>query len=92
MMLEYLGLDEEGAKIERAIGEVLVENKPGVLTYDILRDFRKDPDWEKNAASTIDMASAVALKINPAFTGDVLEKAKAKVKNMCDWTKPVGFD
>jgi isocitrate/isopropylmalate dehydrogenase len=92
MMLEYLGLDDEGAKIEKAIGEVLTENKPGTLTYDILRDFRGDPKWEENAASTIDMASAIAMKINPNFTGDVLENAKAKVKRMCDWTKPVGFE
>jgi isocitrate/isopropylmalate dehydrogenase len=92
MMLEYLGLDEEGEKIEKAIGEVLVESKPGTLTYDILRDFKGDPDWEKNAASTIDMASAIARKIAPGFKGDVLEKAKAKVKNMCDWTKTVGFE
>jgi isocitrate/isopropylmalate dehydrogenase len=92
MMLEYLGLDEAAAKIERAIGEVLVANKPGTLTYDILRDFRGDPRWEANAASTIDMASEIALKINPDFKGDVLEAAKAKVKDMCDWKKPVGFE
>ena len=52
MMLEYLGLDEAAQKIEKALGEVLVESKPGTLTYDVLRDFRGDPDWEKNAAST----------------------------------------
>jgi isocitrate/isopropylmalate dehydrogenase len=92
MMLEYLGLDGEGAKIEKAIGEVLAENKPGTLTYDILRDFRGDPDWEKNAASTIDMAAAIAQKINPNFTGSTLESAKKKVKDMCDWTKTVGFE
>ncbi|MDR0763975.1 MAG: isocitrate/isopropylmalate dehydrogenase family protein [Synergistaceae bacterium] len=92
MMLEYLGLDEEGAKIERAIGEVLVESKPGTLTYDILRDFRDDPDWEKNAASTLDMASAVARKIDPTFTGEKLEKAGAKAHEMCDWKKTVGFE
>jgi isocitrate/isopropylmalate dehydrogenase len=92
MMLEYLGLDEAAAKIEKAIGEVLVANKPGTLTYDILRDFRGDPQWEANAASTIDMASEIALKVNPKFKGDVLEAAKAKVKDMCDWTKPVGFE
>jgi isocitrate/isopropylmalate dehydrogenase len=92
MMLEYLGLGDEGAKIERAIGEVLVENKPGTLTYDILRDFRGDPDWEKNAASTIDMAAAIARRIDPGFTGETLERAKAKVKDMCDWKKPVGFE
>jgi isocitrate/isopropylmalate dehydrogenase len=92
MMLEYLGLDEEGKKIEKAIGEVLVEKKPGTLTYDVLRDFVKDPDWEKNAASTIDMAAAIARKINPGFKGEKLEKAKAKVKDMCDWNKVVGFE
>lgn len=92
MMLDYLGLDEAGAKIEKAIGDVLVENKPGTLTYDILRDFRGDPAWEKNAASTIEMASAIAQKINPSFTGEKLEKAKAKVKDMCDWNKTVGFE
>jgi isocitrate/isopropylmalate dehydrogenase len=91
MLLEYLGLDEEGAKIERAIGEVLVESKPGTLTYDVLRDFRDDPDWEKNAASTIDMAAAIAQKIDPAFTGEKLEKAKGKAREMCDWKKTVGF-
>jgi isocitrate/isopropylmalate dehydrogenase len=92
MMLEYLGLDEAAAKIERAIGEVLVANKPGTLTYDILRDFRGDPQWEANAASTMDMASEIAFRINPSFRGDVLEAAKAKVKEMCDWTKPIGFE
>lgn len=92
MMLDYLGLDEAGAKIEKAIGDVLVENKPGTLTYDILRDFRGDPAWEKNAASTIEMASAIAQKINPSFTGEKLEKAKAKVTDMCDWNKTVGFE
>ena len=91
MMLEYLGLDAEGAKIEKAIGEVLVENKPGTLTYDILRDFRGDPNWEKNAVSTIDMATAIAQKINPDFKGEKLEAAKAKVKEMCDWKKTIGF-
>ena len=92
MLLEYLGLDEAAAKIERAIGEVLVANKPGTLTYDILRDFRGDPQWEANAASTIDMASEIAFRINPSFKGDRLEAAKAKVKDMCDWTKPIGFE
>ena len=92
MMLEYLGLDAEGAKIEKAIGEVLAENKPGTLTYDVLRDFRGDKDWEKNAASTIDMATAIAQKIDPAFNGERLEKAKAKVHDMCDWNKTVGFE
>jgi isocitrate/isopropylmalate dehydrogenase len=92
MMLEYLGLDEAGAKIENAISKVLTENKPGTLTYDILRDFRGDPDWEKNAASTIDMATAIAQKIDPSFVGEKLEKAKAKIHDMCDWTKPVGFE
>ncbi|MDR0615855.1 MAG: isocitrate/isopropylmalate dehydrogenase family protein [Synergistaceae bacterium] len=92
MLLEYLELDEAAAKIERAIGEVLVANKPGTLTYDILRDFRGDPQWEANAASTIDMASEIAFRINPSFKGDRLEAAKAKVKDMCDWTKPIGFE
>ena len=85
MMLEYLGLDEQAAKIEKALGEVLVENKPGTLTYDVLRDFRGDPDWEKNAASTIEMAAAIAGKVNPEFTGAALEAAKAKVHKMCAW-------
>jgi isocitrate/isopropylmalate dehydrogenase len=92
MMLEYLGLDEDAAKLEKAIGEVLVESRPGTLTYDVLRDFRGDPDWEKNAASTLDMAAAIARKINPNFTGAVLERAKAKVHAMCDWTKTIGFE
>jgi isocitrate/isopropylmalate dehydrogenase len=92
MMLEYLGLDEAGAKIEEAIGKVLTEDKPGTLTYDILRDFRGDPDWEKNAASTIEMASAIAGKIDPSFTGKKLDEAKARVHAMCDWTKTIGFE
>ncbi|MDR0648188.1 MAG: isocitrate/isopropylmalate dehydrogenase family protein [Synergistaceae bacterium] len=92
MMLEYLGLDEAGQRIEKAIGDVLTADKPGTLTYDILRDFRGDPQWETNAASTIDMAAEIASKINPAFTGDTLEAAKAKVKAMCDWTKTIGFE
>ncbi|MDR1021317.1 MAG: isocitrate/isopropylmalate dehydrogenase family protein [Synergistaceae bacterium] len=92
MMLEYLGLNEAGRKIEKAIGEVLTADRPGTLTYDILRDFRGDPQWEANAASTIDMASEIALRINPGFKGDALEAAKAKVKAMCDWTKTIGFE
>ena len=93
MMLDYIGLEEEGAKIEKAIGEVLVDSKPGTLTYDVLRDFRKDPDWEKHAVSTIDMAAAIAAKINPSFTGAKLEAAKAKVHKMCAWDEAslVGF-
>lgn len=90
MMLEYLDLDEEAAKIEKAIGEVLVEGK--VVTYDVLRDFKKDPNWQDNAASTLEMAAAIAQKINPEFVGDKLEAVKAEVKEMCDWTKTVGFD
>lgn len=89
MMLDYLGLESEGAKIEKAIGEVLVEKKPGTLTYDVLRDFVKDPDWEKNAASTLDMAAAIAKKINPSANIDAI---KAKVHEMCDWKKVVGFE
>ena len=85
MMLEYLGLDEDAKKIEKALGEVLVESKPGTLTYDVLRDFRGDPDWEKNAASTIEMATAIAQKINPEFKGAKLEAAKEKVHKMCAW-------
>ena len=94
MMLEYLGLDEAAQKIEKALGEVLVENKPGTLTYDVLRDFRGDPDWEKNAASTIDMAAAIAGKIDPAFKGEKLEAAKAKVRKMCAWDEDslIGFN
>jgi isocitrate/isopropylmalate dehydrogenase len=92
MMLEYLGLGAEGAKIEKAIGEVLLENKPGTLTYDILRDFRDDPDWERNAASTLDMAAAIAAKVDPTFKGERLEKIKAKVHEMCDWKKTIGFE
>ena len=94
MMLEYLCLDEAAQKIEKALGEVLVESKPGTLTYDVLRDFRGDPDWEKNAASTIDMAAAIAGKIDPTFTGAKLEAAKAKVKKMCAWDEGslIGFD
>lgn len=94
MMLEYLGLDEAAQKIEKALGEVLVESRLGTLTYDVLRDFRGDPDWEKNAASTIDMAAAIAQKINPEFTGEKLETAKKKVHEMCAWDEAslVGFD
>ena len=85
MLLEYLGLDDAAAKIEKALGEVLVESKPGTLTYDVLRDFRGDPNWEKNAASTIEMASAIAAKIDPSFISAKLEAAKAKVHKMCAW-------
>lgn len=92
MMLEYLGLNAHGAKIEKAIGEVLLESRDKTLSYDVLRDFRGDPNWEKNAASTIEMATAIAQKIDPSFTGGKLEKAKAKVKDMCDWNKCLGFD
>jgi isocitrate/isopropylmalate dehydrogenase len=94
MMLEYLGLEEPAARIEKAIGEVLTENKPGTLTYDILRDFRGDPNWETDAASTIDMAAAIAGKLNPSFTGETLEAAKAKVHKMCAWDADslIGFD
>lgn len=93
MMLDYLGLDEAAAKIEKSLGEVLVESKPGTLTYDILRDFRGDPDWEKNAASTIDMAATIAQKVNPALVGSKLEAAKAKVHKMCAWDNAslIGF-
>ena len=93
MMLEYLGLDEDAKKIEKALGEVLVESKPGTLTYDVLRDFRGDPDWEKNAASTIEMATAIAQKINPEFKGAKLEAAKEKVHKMCAWDEKslIGF-
>ena len=69
-----------------------MENKDKTLSYDVLRDFRGDPNWEKNAASTIEMATAIAQKIDPSFTGEKLEKAKAKVKDMCDWNKCLGFD
>ena len=90
MMLEYLDLNEDAAKIEKAIGEVLVEGK--VVTYDVLRDFKKDPNWQENAASTLEMAAAIAQKINPEFVGERLEDAKAEVKEMCYWNKTVGFD
>lgn len=94
MMLEYLGLDEAAQKIEKALGEVLVESKPGTLTYDVLRDFSGDPDWEKNAAGTMDMAAAIAAKIDPSFTGVKLQAAKDKVHSMCAWGESdlVGFD
>ena len=94
MMLDYLGLEEEGRKIEKAIGEVLVESKPGTLTYDVLRDFRDDPDWEKNAVSTLDMATAIAQKINPDFKGAKLAAAKEKVHKMCAWDEAslIGFE
>lgn len=93
MMLEYLGLDEAAGKIEKALGEVLAESRPGTLTYDVLRDFRDDPDWEKNAASTIEMAAAIAAKITPSFTGARLEAAKEKVRAMCAWGEAdlIGF-
>lgn len=94
MMLEYLGLDEAAQRIEKALGEVLVESKPGTLTYDVLRDFRGDPGWEKNAAGTLDMAAAIAAKIDPAFTGEKLEAAKRMVHAMCAWGEDdlIGFN
>lgn len=94
MMLEYLGLDEAAAKIEKALGEVLVESKPSTLTYDVLRDFRGDPDWEKNAAGTMDMAAAIAAKIDPQFSGAKLEAARRKVHEMCAWDEGslIGFN
>ena len=60
---------------------------------DFLRDFRGDPDWEKNAASTIEMATAIAQKINPEFKGAKLEAAKEKVHKMCAWDEKslIGF-
>ncbi len=90
MMLDYLDLTEAAEQLEKAIGEVLEEGK--VVTYDVLRDFKKDPKWQENAASTIDMAAAIAQKINPGFTGKTLEDAKAWAREMCDWNKTVGFD
>jgi isocitrate/isopropylmalate dehydrogenase len=90
MMLDYLDMEDQGRRLEKAIGEVLVEGK--VLTYDVLRDFRHDPNWEKNAASTIDMAAAIGQKLNPAFTGKRLEEAKARAKKMCDPAKTIGFE
>ena len=62
--------------------------------YGLLRDFRNDPDWAKNAVSTLDMAAAIAQKINPAFTGEKLAAAKEKVHKMCAWDEAslIGFD
>lgn len=85
MMLEYLGLNEAAAKIEKALGEVLLAKEPGTITYDVLRDFVGDPDWAEHAASTIDMAAAIARHIDPTFVGEKLEAAKAKVHEMCRW-------
>jgi isocitrate/isopropylmalate dehydrogenase len=94
MMLEYLGLDEAARQIEKALYQVLTESKPGTLTYDVLRDFRSDPNWEKSAAGTLDMAAAIAAKINPEFVGAKLEEAKGKVHKMCAWdeTSLIGFE
>jgi len=81
MMLYYLGLDDKAAALEKAIGDVLVEGK--ALTYDIFRD-RGDKDWESKAVSTLDMAKAVAAKLNPDFAkreADICSKAK----EMCAW-------
>lgn len=90
MMLDYLDLEDQAKRLEDAIEEVLLDGK--VVTYDILRDFKHDPDWEKNAASTIDMASAIAQKLDPSLTGSKLEDLKAWAKDMCDWNKCVGFE
>ena len=87
MMLEYLGLDEAAQKIEKALGEVLVESRPGTLTYDVLRDFRGDPDWEKNAASTIDMAAAIAQKINPSSPAKSSKRRRKKSTRCARGTK-----
>ena len=44
-------------------------------------------------SGSIDMAAAIAAKINPSFTGARLEEAKAKVHKMCAWDEAslVGF-
>lgn len=81
MMLYYLGLDEKAAALEKAIGDVLVEGK--ALTYDIFRD-RGDKDWESKAVSTLDMAKAVAAKLNPDFKKNEAAIC-AKAKEMCAW-------
>ena len=81
MMLEYLGLDEAAKKLEAAISAVLVEGRD--LTYDVFRD-NGDPDWEKKAVSTLDMARAVARKILPDY--DKFDaQFSAKAKEMCAW-------
>jgi isocitrate/isopropylmalate dehydrogenase len=51
MMLDYLGETELAKKVENAVAEVLKEGK--VRTYDI-----------GGVSSTLDMAKAIASKIN----------------------------
>jgi isocitrate/isopropylmalate dehydrogenase len=81
MMLYYLQLDEYAEKLEKAIGDTLVEGK--ALTYDIWRD-RGDKDWEAKAVSTLDMAKAIAAKIDPEFDKKA-DEICAKAKEMCAW-------
>jgi len=81
MMLYYLQLDEYAEKLEKAIGDTLVEGK--ALTYDIWRD-RGDKDWEAKAVSTLDMAKAIAAKIDPEFEKKA-DEICAKAKEMCAW-------
>jgi isocitrate/isopropylmalate dehydrogenase len=82
MMLEYLGLNDHAAKLEKAIGDVLVESK--YLTYDIWRDDKSDKDWEKKAVSTLEMAKAIAGKIDPDFDKKA-DEICAKAREMCAW-------
>ncbi len=82
MMLEYLGLKDHAARLEKAIGDVLVESK--YLTYDIWRDDKADKDWEKKAVSTLDMAKAIASKIDPDFDKKA-DAICAKAREMCAW-------
>jgi isocitrate/isopropylmalate dehydrogenase len=81
MMLYYLQLDEYAEKLEKAIGDTLVEGT--ALTYDIWRD-RGDKDWEAKAVSTLDMAKAIAAKIDPEFDKKA-DEICAKAKEMCAW-------
>ncbi|MDN5335679.1 MAG: hypothetical protein PWR02_705 [Synergistales bacterium] len=81
MMLNYLQLGEYAEKLEKAIGDVLVEGK--ALTYDIWRD-RGDKDWETKAVSTLDMAKAIAAKLDPDFNKKA-DEICAKAKEMCAW-------
>ena len=66
--------------IDQAIPHI-VEGKD--LTYDVFRD-NGDPEWEKKAVSTLDMARAVARKILPDYDKFDAE-ISAKAKEMCAW-------
>ncbi|KUK13526.1 MAG: isocitrate/isopropylmalate dehydrogenase family protein [Synergistetes bacterium] len=58
MLLDYLGLDDYSARLEKAVISVLEEGK--YVTYDILRDKGED---ESKAVSTLRMAEEIASRI-----------------------------